>query len=128
MAKKNLILISPEEALKLRINHDASELAWAKRMSDYYGCRPIKNNAESMYTFVADVFHAGRISGIRQMRCCGKQYYDTQSEIEAFGNYIGGKIGVKTREIIETFGEMINDAFAAGVAEGKKGVCGEKYG
>lgn len=68
MAKQNTILISPEEALKLRKEHDTSELAWAKQMADYYGCRPVKNNAENVYAFVADVFNAGRISGMREER------------------------------------------------------------
>lgn len=122
MSQKNLILVSPEEALKLRVKHDASELAWAKKMAGLYGCHPIKGNAEPMYTFVADVFHAGRISGIRQMRR-KKQYFDTQSELQAFENHIDSEVSDKAREIIEAFGEMINNAYAAGIAEGKKGVC-----
>lgn len=68
MAKKNEIHISPEEALMLRKDHDESELAWAQKMADFYGCRPIKNNGSNFYTFVADVFHAGRISGLREER------------------------------------------------------------
>lgn len=68
MAKKNEILITPEEALTLRKHHDESELAWAQKMASFYGCRPIKDNGVNFYTFVADVFHAGRISGLREER------------------------------------------------------------
>ena len=122
MAKGNVIFITPTEALKLRTAHDASELSWAKQMAGFYGCHPLKDNADDFYTFVADVFHAGRISGVREARR-GKQYFDTNGEVRAFEKHIGSEVSDKAREIIEAFGDMINNAYAAGVAEGKKGVC-----
>lgn len=122
MAKKNLILISPAEAVKLRTVHNSSELSWARRMADSYSCRPLNANADDFYIFVADVFHAGRISGVREMRQRGQRYFDTAREISAFEAQSGKEISAEALEIIETFGEMINNAYAKGIVDGKKGV------
>lgn len=69
MAKTNVILVTPVQAVKLRYEHTAEELAWAQEMMEIYGCRPINaENADCMKRFVMDVFHAGRISGLRYER------------------------------------------------------------
>ena len=68
MAKKKQILCTPIEGLKLRQKHSTEELAWAEEMASFYGARPIKENADNFYTFVADVFYAGQISGVRRER------------------------------------------------------------
>ena len=69
MAKNKKILCTTVECIKLRENHSVEELAWAKDVADFYVARPLnKKNAECFYEFVADVFHAGRISGVREER------------------------------------------------------------
>lgn len=67
-AKKFAVRISPSEAVQLRKEHSAEELGWAKEMAGFYCARPLKADETDFYTFVADVFHAGRISGVREER------------------------------------------------------------
>ena len=62
------ILCTTREALKYRKRHTAEEMEWAKEISDFYCAHPIKRDASNFYTFVADVFAAGRISGVREER------------------------------------------------------------
>ncbi|HJG27123.1 MAG TPA: hypothetical protein K8V20_00530 [Subdoligranulum variabile] len=64
----NQILCTPREAIKFRHPHTPAELDWAETISDFYTARPIKGDATNFYTFVADVFAAGRISGVREER------------------------------------------------------------
>ncbi len=64
------ILCSPVEAYKLRRKiTTALELNYAMRVMEYYNC-PIDNSAYTwnLVCMIADVFNAGRISGIRQER------------------------------------------------------------
>lgn len=62
------ILCTPREAVKYRERRTAAELEWAETIADFYTARPIKRDAENFYAFVADVFAAGRISGVREER------------------------------------------------------------
>ena len=64
----NTILCTPNEAVKYRVTHAPQELAWAKDMADMYCARPLKSDATQFYTFLADIFIAGRISGVREER------------------------------------------------------------
>ena len=64
----NQILCTPREAIKYRQNRTPAELDWAEAISDFYTARPFKGGASYFYTFVADVFAAGRISGVREER------------------------------------------------------------
>ena len=59
---------TPAECVKLRRNHAPDELAWAAETMAFYGCRPMKGNGDNLREFVADVFAAGRISGVREER------------------------------------------------------------
>ena len=68
MTKKKQIFCTPIEGLKLRQKHSTEELAWAEEMASFYGARPIKENVDNFYAFIADVFHAGQISGVRRER------------------------------------------------------------
>lgn len=69
MSKAIRILCTPIEAVKRRKEHSAEELAWAHEMMEIYCCRPLdKENFEHLSSFVADVFAAGRISGVREER------------------------------------------------------------
>ncbi len=65
---KNDILITPAQAMQLRVKPDIYMLEWARVMASFYGARPRKGNEDAVYTFIADVFRAGRISGIREER------------------------------------------------------------
>lgn len=65
---KSNIYISPIEAVKLRREHTPEELEWAAEMAAIYGCRPLKKDSDNFSIFVADVFLAGRISGVREER------------------------------------------------------------
>lgn len=62
------ILCTPREAVKYRAKHTESELDWAETIADFYCAHPTKQSAANFYTFVADVFAAGRISGVREER------------------------------------------------------------
>lgn len=64
----NQILCTPREAIKYRQTRTPAELDWAETISDFYSAHPIKRDAVNFYTFVADVFAAGRISGVREER------------------------------------------------------------
>lgn len=69
MANPSQINCTPAECVKLRSKHNQDELDWAAEVMAYYGCRPINTeNAQNMREFVADVFSAGRISGVREER------------------------------------------------------------
>lgn len=59
---------TPVECVKLRKNHSPDELAWAAETMAFYGCRPMKGDGDNLCEFVADVFAAGRISGVREER------------------------------------------------------------
>ena len=59
---------TPVECVKLRRKHDAESLAWASEIMAIYGCRPMRGNGDNIREFVADVFAAGRISGVREER------------------------------------------------------------
>ena len=63
------IFCSPVECVKLRKRHTEQELSWAAEIIAIYGCRP-KNaeNARALREFIADVFAAGQISGVRKER------------------------------------------------------------
>ena len=64
----NQILCTPREAIKYRQHRTPAELDWAETISDFYTAHPIKGDATNFYTFVAEVFAAGRISGVREER------------------------------------------------------------
>ena len=64
----NAIFCTPSEAVKYRAAHTTQELAWAKDIADMYRARPLKSDAAQFYTFLADIFMAGRISGVREER------------------------------------------------------------
>ena len=59
---------TPAECVKLRQPHSPAALEWAKEAMAFYGCRPVKASEDALCTFVADVFAAGRISGVREER------------------------------------------------------------
>ena len=46
---------------------------WAMTIADFYSAHPIRREAINFYTFVADVFAAGRISGVREERARRKK-------------------------------------------------------
>ena len=69
----NAILCTPVEAVKYRNSHTPQELAWAKDIADLYCARPLKSDATQFYTFLADIFMAGRISGVREERARRKR-------------------------------------------------------
>ena len=63
------IFCTPIECVKLRKDHTREELDWSEEIAAIYGCRPIsKESADNLAVFIADVFHAGRISAIREER------------------------------------------------------------
>lgn len=59
---------TPAECVKLRRKHSQEELDWAAEVMTYYGCRPRKEDGDNLCNFIADVFAAGRISGVREER------------------------------------------------------------
>lgn len=59
---------TPIECVKLRKKHDPDMLSWADEILGIYCCRPMKGNSDNLREFVADVFSAGRISGVREER------------------------------------------------------------
>ena len=65
---EEMLHCTPQEVLMFRTEHSPEEIEWAKEVAAYYCCRPLKTDAANFYTFIADVFHAGRISGIRKER------------------------------------------------------------
>lgn len=67
------ILCTPREAVKYRQHRTSAELEWAEHIADLYSAHPIKRDAINFYTFVADVFAAGRISGVREERARRKE-------------------------------------------------------
>lgn len=67
-------LCSPQEALKYRQRRTAAELKWAQTIAEFYCAHPVRQDAINFYTFVADVFAAGRISGVREERAKHKQH------------------------------------------------------
>lgn len=65
----NQINCTPYECIKFRKRHTDKELAWAAEIMACYRCRPItKVDRMNFADFVADVFEAGRISGVREER------------------------------------------------------------
>lgn len=62
------ILCTPREAIKYRQRRTPAELDWAETISDFYTAHPVRGDVTNFYTFVADVFAAGRISGVREER------------------------------------------------------------
>lgn len=66
--KTQKILCTPREAVKYRAERTFSEIEWAHEIANLYSARPLKSDALNFYTFVADVFAAGRISGVREER------------------------------------------------------------
>lgn len=64
----NKILCTPAEAIQLRTDRTQQEIEWAQEIARFYQARPLKSDALNFYTFVADVFAAGRISGVREER------------------------------------------------------------
>ena len=67
------ILCTPREAIKYRQSHTVEEMDWAMTIPDFYSAHPIRRDAINFYTFVADVFAAGRISGVREERARRKK-------------------------------------------------------
>lgn len=67
------IFCTPREAVKYRTFRTAEEIEWAETIADFYAARPIKTDAHNFYTFIADVFAAGRISGVREERARRKK-------------------------------------------------------
>lgn len=67
------ILCTPCEAIKYRHPHTDEEMAWAVTVAISYDAQPIRGNAINFYKFVADVFSAGRISGVREERARRKK-------------------------------------------------------
>lgn len=67
------ILCTPREAVKYRQPRTRAELEWAEYIADLYTARPLKTDAINFYVFVADVFAAGRISGVREERARRKE-------------------------------------------------------
>jgi len=66
---KHQINCTPSECIKFRKDHTLEELNWAAEAMFYYRCYPIDKEARMNTTeFVADVFEAGRISGVRAER------------------------------------------------------------
>lgn len=65
---KHKIYVTPIESVKLRRAHTPEELEWADEMAAIYCCRPLKKDGDKFSIFVADVFAAGRISGVREER------------------------------------------------------------
>ena len=59
---------TPAECVKLRRKHSVDELEWAAEVMAYYGCRPRAEDGDNLREFIADVFAAGRISGVREER------------------------------------------------------------
>lgn len=59
---------TPVECVKLRRIHDSDLLDWAGEVMALYGCRPLKRDGDNLAIFVADVFNAGRVSGVREER------------------------------------------------------------
>lgn len=59
---------TPVECVKLRRKHNSDLLDWASEIMEIYCCRPAKGNSDNLREFVADVFAAGRISGVREER------------------------------------------------------------
>lgn len=64
------ILCSPEEAFKLRGHITTmAELCFARKVMRDYSCKPIDDaNDWNLTCMIADVFNAGKITGIRQER------------------------------------------------------------
>ena len=68
MSNPSQINCTPTECVKLRRKHSQDELDWAEEVMAYYGCRPRKGDGDNLREFIADVFAAGRISGVREER------------------------------------------------------------
>lgn len=67
--KGSMILCSPTESVKLRFDHTCSEMNWAMETMKIYSCRAVDQmDTWNLAIMIADVFNAGRISGIRQER------------------------------------------------------------
>lgn len=64
----NQINCTPAECVKLCRKHSREELDWAAEVMTYYGCSPRKMDGDNLREFIADVFAAGRISGVREER------------------------------------------------------------
>ena len=74
---------TPLECVKLRRKHNSDLLDWASEVMAIYGCRPAKGDCDNLREFVADVFAAGRISGVREERRKRKHTEPALSPIKA---------------------------------------------
>ena len=61
-------MITPIEVMSLRVAPTDEGLAWCKTIAAVYGAKPAKNNELAFYTFVWDIYRAGRIDGVRAER------------------------------------------------------------
>lgn len=62
------VKIGIKEAFVLREQVYLNQINFVKDMADIYGCHPLKTNTFDFYCFLATIFNAGRVSGIRQER------------------------------------------------------------
>lgn len=83
MANPSQICCTPAECVKLRRKHSQDELNWAAEVMAYYGCRPRKEDGNNLREFIADVFAAGRISGVREERQRRKHTEPVLSPVKA---------------------------------------------
>ncbi len=74
---------TPLECVKLRRKHNSDLLDWASEVMAIYGCHPTKGNSDNLREFVADVFAAGRISGVREERRKRKHTEPALSPVKA---------------------------------------------
>lgn len=74
-----MILCSPTQTVALRYNHTNEELSWAQDIMKIYGCKPVDPKSyHSVRGMIADVFNAGRVSGIRNERI-SKKYHQLKT-------------------------------------------------
>lgn len=56
------------ETIKFREFTTYSELCYAREIAKQYRCTPVDGNSFEFYRFLADIFHYGKIVGIRNER------------------------------------------------------------
>lgn len=122
MVKIRKILVTPTEACKFRVEHTTDEIDWAKQMADIYSCFPLKSDGENFYTFVADVFYAGRISGCREVRQRrGSIFQNADADLAHFEEYYGKPMSDGAKDIVHAMADYVNEAYNAGMRDGRSG-------
>lgn len=65
---ENTLNIDVVEAVGLREHITSQQIEFGKKMATIYCAKPIKGNEDNFFDFLATVFNAGRIDGIRSER------------------------------------------------------------